>query len=676
MFNSIFLVILSFIIPLSQLLYTTTGSGNLILSKASDPLGNDISGDKQTGVVKTSLKNPIIVYVTDNNGKPVKGVAIKFKVLNDEKARCIPQIAYTDINGYAKIKVKPGGRTGEFLLEAHLLKNPAKRLIFTYHIFTKKWLLILIIQVIGGFSLFFFGFRVAGKGLTKSAGGGLREIIFRFTQNRISGLFSGIITAFLLQSSTAATVMLVGFISAGLITFMNAAPVILGTAIGTTLSVQLIAFKIYNYSLLIIVIGFILNSLKKPLRYYGQFILGFGLMFLGIKFMADAFTPLSNSGALEHFFVTFGTHPYLVFFIAAIFTASVHSSAATIAIVISLSFQGIIGLVNALPVILGANLGTSATALLASIRGSRESKMCAVENFIFKLITVLIFLPFTGFWTGVLQKTALSTARQIANAHTIFNIVLASIFLPVIKPFGKLLDKIVPEEEKSLMKGPRYLDKGLLNNPPAAIAHTHREILRMADIVYEMFVRTIDVFRNNDKDLMRDIIKRDDEVDTLEEAINDYLTNISQEELTVYQSRRVASLFFVTDELEHIGDVISKSLMVYARKKIQEGFIFSETGFKEIVDFHSMISKNFSIAISALTTFDKELALRLKEERDVGVNIHIKLHNAHIERLKKGLVESIETSTIHLDFIDDLERINFHISNVGYAILGKTSPKL
>lgn len=650
-------------------------SQKLFLIKAVDPLGNDISGDRQIGVVNSILGKPFVVTVRDEENNPIKSIAIIFKVLNDEEALCNPSVDYTDINGYAKTEVTSGKRTGEFILEAELLREPYERLIFTYNVFNRRWLYLLFIQLIGGFAIFFFGFRIAGKGLTKSAGGSLRELLYRFTKNRFFGLVSGIIIAFLLQSSTAATVMLVGFLTAGLISFINALSIAIGTAIGTTLTVQLIAFKIHNYSLLVIAVGFLLNSLKRPVRYYGQFILGFGLIFFGIKIMGEAFLPLSMTGSLEAFFISFKEHPYFVFLISTIFTALVHSSAATIGVVISLSFQGIIGIEHALPVILGANLGTSTTALIASIRGNREAKMCALGNFLFKLVTVLIFLPLIGFWSNIFQKTNWTIPRQIANSHTFFNIILGVIFLPVVAPVGKLLNKMVPQEKKELLVGPRFLDKNIIENPSAAIAHVHREILRMADMVYEMFTRSMEVFKHNDKDLMRDLIKKDDEVDNLEEAINDYLTSISQEELTDYQSRRITSLFFITGEMEHIGDIVSKSLMVYARKKIHEGFIFSDEGFSELIDFHREIKENFVIAVSALTTFDKGLAGKLMEERQKGVDRHVQLHNAHIDRLKRGLVETIETSTIHLDFIDDLERVIFHISNIGYAILGKVGLK-
>lgn len=650
-------------------------SQKLFLIKAVDPLGNDISGDRQIGVVNSILGKPFVVTVRDEENNPIKSIAIIFKVLNDEEALCNPSVDYTDINGYAKTEVTSGERTGEFILEAELLREPCERLIFTYNVFNRRWLYLLFIQLIGGFAIFFFGFRIAGKGLTKSAGGSLRELLYRFTKNRFFGLVSGIIIAFLLQSSTAATVMLVGFLTAGLISFINALSIAIGTAIGTTLTVQLIAFKIHNYSLLVIAIGFLLNSLKRPVRYYGQFILGFGLIFFGIKIMGEAFLPLSMTGSLETFFISFKEHPYFVFLISTIFTALVHSSAATIGVVISLSFQGIIGLEHALPVILGANLGTSTTALIASIRGNREAKMCALGNFLFKFVTVLIFLPLIGFWSNIFQKTNWTIPRQIANSHTFFNIILGVIFLPVVAPVGKLLNKMVPQEKKELLKGPRFLDKNIIENPSAAIAHAHREILRMADMVYEMFTRSMEVFKHNDKDLMRDLVKKDDEVDNLEEAINDYLTSISQEELTDYQSRRITSLFFITGEMEHIGDIVSKSLMVYAGKKIKQGFIFSDEGFSEIIAFHRRIKENFDSAIGAITTYDKSLAGRLMDERKVGVDTHIKLHNAHIDRLKRGLSETIETSTIHLDFIDDLERVNFHISNIGYAILGKVGLK-
>ncbi len=671
MYKKLIFVFLLIVVICANEVGSSVTSQNLLLEKAKDALGNDISGNRQIGVPKSELSKPILVSVRDERGKGIGNVAVRFRMLNDDIADCNPKVSFTSSDGYAKCIVQTGREPGEFLLEAEVVEEPAKRLIFSYSVFSKAWVLLLFIQLIGGFSLFFFGFRVASKGLLKSAGDRLREMLFRFTKNRLLGLISGAMLTFLLQSSTAATVMLVGFLTTGLITFISVLSVLIGTAVGTTLTVQLIAFRIYNYSLLIVAFGFLLNSLKKPIRYYGQFILGFGLIFLGIKIMGQAFLPLSLSGSLEKFFLSFTEHPILIFLISTIFTAIVHSSVATIGITISLSFQGIIGLEQAFPVILGANLGTSATALLASIKGNREAKMYAAANFLFKFITVFVFFPFMGFWSRMLFSVGGSTARQIANMHTVFNVALAIIFLPLIKPIANLFQRIVPEGKEQLSKGPKFLDKGLLENPAAAIAHTNREVLRMADMAYEMFADSIDVFKTNDKDQMRDIIKKDDELDELEEAVNDYLTSISQEELTDYQSKRITSLFFISGELEHIGDIVSKSFMVYAGKKIKESFLFSREGFREIIDFHRKIGKNFSNAISAITTYDKTLAARLMGTRKWGVDKHIELHNAHIERLKKGFVETIETSTIHLDFIDDLERVNFHISNVGKAIMGK-----
>lgn len=649
--------------------------GAHFIEKARDALGNDISGDRQIGIVKEQLTRQFIVSVRDGRGHPSKGVKVLFAVLNDPGAVCNPRGAITDEHGYARTVVVSGEQAGEFILEAAIQKEPSKRQLFSYTLFRKRWMFLLVMQLVGGFSLFFFGFKVAGKGLTKSVGGGLRELLYRFTKNRFLGMLSGVILAFLLQSSTAASVMLVGFVTAGLISLVGAMAVMLGAAIGTTLTVQLIAFKVYNYALFIIAVGFLLNSLKRPMRHYGQFILGFGLIFLGIKFMGEAFVPLNLSGALEQFFVALKEHPYVTCSMAALFAALVHSSAATIGIVISLSFQGTIGLEHALPVVVGANLGMGLTALVASIRGNRESRMFAVGNLLFKLATAIAFLPFAGFWLALIERSAVGVSRQIAHCHTCFNVVLVALFLPLLGPVRRLLPRMVPRERRELRKGPRFLDWSVIDNPAAAIAHAHREILRMADMVTEMFSKSIRVFRNNDKDLMRDLKKKDDEVDTLDERISDYLTHISQEELTDYQSRRIASLFFITDELEHIGDIVSKSLMVYAEKKIQQGFVFSSEGFNEIIAFHRQTERNFKLAADALTTYDSELAGKVKEERNTGVSTHLRLHNAHIERLKRGLVESIETSTIHLDLIDDLERINFHVSNIGYAILGKIGGK-
>ena len=388
-----------------------------------------------------------------------------------------------------------------------------------------------LLTLFGGILLLLYGMRTAGDGMQKAAGARLRGFLMAVTDNRLKGVSVGALITALLQSSSATIIMLVSFVGSGLLSLSATMGVILGADIGTTITVQIITFKIYDYAIVFVGIGILLEFLgrKGPLQDIGQTILGFALIFLALKILTDVFLPLAQDPLFKEILINLGKDPVAGIIIAALLTALLHSSVATIGLALTAAHNGLITLDAAMPIVLGANIGTCVSAITSSIGASVEAKRVALAHVMFKLIGVVIVLPFLAPFTNLIGFSAQNLARQVANAHTIFNIAITLLFLPFIKPFTKLVEILLPEKEPSEQKfGPKYLDKLVLESPSLALGQATREALRMADIVQDMLKQSIEVFKSNNTALMEKIEERDDDVDILDREIKLYLTKLSQ----------------------------------------------------------------------------------------------------------------------------------------------------
>jgi phosphate:Na+ symporter len=530
----------------------------------------------------------------------------------------------------------------------------------------------LLIILFGGMALLLYGMQLVGEGLQRAAGARLRQILTHLTANRITALLTGAGVTALIQSSTATTVMLIGFVQAGLLTLHQAMGVILGADIGTTFTVQLLAFKIYDYALLLVGLGFtVLFFVKRRVfKDLGQAVLGFGLIFLGLKLMIEGMEPLKANWLVSQVMLAFAESPILGLAAAAAFSALVHSSAATIGLAIALSGHDLLPLAAAVPIVLGANIGTCATALAASVGSTTEAKRVAVAHISFKLLGAAIVFPVLGPFVALTAASAVDPARQIANAHTFFNVGISLLFVPFQRLAARLIVAVVPDrpEEETAFRT-RYLDERFAVQPGLAIGQAAREALRMADIVQGMFRDAAMVFRSGSQELLEDVERRDDQVDYLEREIKLYLTRLDKQTMTEDLSKREIGLLGFIGNLENIGDIIDKNLMELARKKVYQGRRFSGTGEAELMDFHGEVSKNLERAIVAFATSDRVLAKEVLDCRAVIRQRERELRQSHLDRLRAGLAESVETSEIHLDVLTNLKRINSHITAIAYPII-------
>ncbi|MBI5811008.1 MAG: Na/Pi cotransporter family protein [Deltaproteobacteria bacterium] len=528
-----------------------------------------------------------------------------------------------------------------------------------------------LITFFGGVMLILYGMRLAGDGLQKAAGGRLRGFLLNATSNRIKGVGVGASITALLQSSSATTVMLVGFVGSGLIGLRETMGVILGADIGTTLTVQMLAFRVYDYAIALIGAGILMKLMgrKGAANGIGAAVLGFGFIFFGLKTLMETFGPVAENALLRELLLGMSKDPFAGIIVSALLTALFHSSAATLGLAITAAHSGLLTLDAAMPVVLGANVGTCVSAAVSSMGASVDAKRAALAHVLFKVIGVVIVLPFLGVFTRWAGMSADELPRQVANAHTFFNIGIAVIFLPFIAPFTNLVKLLLPESAAPEKFGPKYLDPLVIETPSLALVQASREALRAADTVQEMLKRSIEPFERNDIALVEEIEEKDNDVDLLDRDIKLYLTKIARESLSEEQAKRELEIMLFSDNMENIGDVIDKNLMELARKKIKGNFSFSKEGMEEIRKLHSRVLENFELGVAAFAGGDAEAARRLLNHKAKLSELERELRQAHINRLHKGLKESIDTSSIHLDMLANLKRINSYITNVAYPIL-------
>ena len=536
----------------------------------------------------------------------------------------------------------------------------------------------IFVGLFGGVGLFVYGMRTAGGGLQKVAGRRMRNVLGTLTKTPLMGTLIGALMAGTVQSSSAVTVMLVGFVNASLMTLSQAIGVVYGANIGTTFTVQLIAFRLADYSLLLVGLGvmFHVASRNRLVQYLGQTLLGFGLIFLGIKILSETTEPLRSIPAFTETLVTLGAHPLLGILSSAVFTAVIQSSAATIGIAMVLADQGLLDLAAVIPVILGADIGTCSTALISSIGSSREGKRVAVAHLLFNLIGTVLVYPFIGLFRDLILAVSnpftASVTRQIANGHMLFKVLNTALLLPLTAPFRKLIIlmiPIVPELERAFRV--RYLDDKVLGTPEIALGQAYKEAERMGSRVLDMVTGSLVVLREGDDILREEIKKMDNEVDFLDDAITRYLTTLAQGALTEEQSRLEISLLYIVDDLEHIGDVVDKNLMELAGKKIDYRLSFSSEGEAEIGEMHQRTCTNLERAIRAFAQDDEPLAREVLYEIPRIEKLENDLRQAHIKRLHDGRQKTVDTTTIHLDVISNFKEINGHIASIARVLAGE-----
>jgi phosphate:Na+ symporter len=528
-----------------------------------------------------------------------------------------------------------------------------------------------LILLVAGVCFFLYGMTLASENLQIIAADRVRALMSKLAHHQFLGIMSGIALTVLLQSSSAVTVMLVNLASAGVVTLTQVMGVIIGSAIGTTITVQLLSFNVTGVALYLIIIGFSIFFLSKNKKYIqiGKIIFGFGLMFYGLLLMGEAIAYIKDIRQFKDVISYFNQNPFIAFLFATLLTALVHSSAVTIGLAMALSLKGAITIYDSMFWVYGANLGTTGTALLASLGGSFLGRQVAWAHFFYKAASVVIFLILTKPFAEMMSHSGNDAAHQIANAHTVFNILTAIIFFPFIAAGAKLVEKMFPRPISDREFTSKYLDPKAFKSPAMAFANAIRETLRMADYALEMVRLSLKAFERDDPNFIDAIGEIDKKVDILNREIKLYLVRLTDENLTEDQHSRVVNHIALVSDIETIGDVIDKNVISLAHKKSNLKITFSQAGWSEVLEFHKCVVENFELALSAFSLNNRDLAERVIENKHKLRILEQRLRETHIERLHKKNQDSFNTSNIHLDLLSAYRRINSYVCNLVYPVL-------
>jgi phosphate:Na+ symporter len=531
-------------------------------------------------------------------------------------------------------------------------------------------------KVLGGLAIFLFGMDQMADSLKAVAGNRMKDILGALTNNRITGLLTGASVTAVIQSSSVTTVMLVGFVTAGMMSLSQAIGVILGADIGTTITAQIVAFPVKKYALALVTIGFsmLFVSRSEKTKHYGTLIMGLGMIFFGLSIMSDAMKPLRS---FEPFILLMQDveNPLVGIMVATVFTALIQSSSATMGVVIVLAQGGLITLEGGIALALGANIGTCATAGLASIGKPREAVRVAVAHVTFKIVGVFIvffFIPqLAELCRSVspaypelngIDKLAAETPRQIANAHTFFNVGLAFLFLPATPLFARFCEWVVPDSPDS-RKGlpeivmPKYLDDSLISTPQLGLARSRLEIARLGKSVHEMFEKVLPAVLTGSKQDLQEIVLIDNKVDALYGEIVVYLGKLSKINLSDQHSKELFFLFQSVDRLENMGDIMEKNMVRVGIKRIDDNIVISEATLKIINEYHSQITHVLEDTIDVITNDNVDAINRVRNLREEIANMTLETEKHGIQRLTADAPKRVDTYARERETIECMNSI-------------------
>jgi phosphate:Na+ symporter len=530
----------------------------------------------------------------------------------------------------------------------------------------------LLLNIAGGVALLLWGVRMVRTGILRAWGSDFRRVLAGSLRNPFKAWAAGLGVTTLLQSSTATATLAVSFASKGLVTTTAGLALMLGADVGSTLVVQVLSFGLHWMSPALILIGVVafLATESGIARHVGRALVGLGLVLLSLSLIVGASEPLRDSEAIQTVMTALAREPLIALLVAALLTWLAHSSVAMVLFVMSLVGSAVVPLELGFVLVLGANAGAGIVPFVLSLAEPATARRIPLGNLIFRVLGALIALPCLVFVVPYIAEINGGAERQIANLHTAFNLALTILFLPLTGLVARLVDRLLPDtrDAEGAIRA-RYLDPEVIKRPSLALACASREVLRMADIVETMLRELIAVFHDNDQKLMDRISKMDDDVDALYEAIKLYLTEASRATTSEEESRRLIDAITFTTNLEHVGDIIDKNLLELAQKKIRNRLSFSAEGWKELVTMHKRVVDNMQLALGVYMSGDIDPARQLLAQKETMRDLERAGSEHHLERLRSGKVQSIETSALHLDIMRDLKRINSHLTSVAYPIL-------
>lgn len=557
----------------------------------------------------------------------------------------------------------------------------------------KEWLH-LCIGMLGGLAFMLYGIDKMGTALKVVAGDKMKQVMWRLTSNRFTGLLTGVFVTAVVQSSTVTTVLLVGFISTRLMSLAQSIAVILGADIGTTITAQILAFKVSEFALAPVFLGFLLVFLSKKDKFaqIGHAVMGIGLIFFGISLMSQSMYPLRS---YEPFIDMMGqlSNPFYGVIAGAAFTALTNSSAATLAVVIALASQGLLTLEVGIGLTLGANIGTCLTAGMAAMGKNREAVRAAAAHVLFKVLGVVILFPFIPYFAelvvhfspaapeGLVGADVLANTvpRQVANAHTFFNVGIAMLFLPFTTQFARFLTWAIPDrplDDEQIQ--PMFLDQFLVSTPMLALQATRSELARLGHEVIAMYDKLIPALFTGSRAELKAISKLDEDVDSLYAHIVTYLGQISQQSLTEKQTNELLGLTYASHHMESIGDVLEINLVNVGLNRLEHAVVISEETEKVLLSIADVCRRAIKDSIRSITELDRDAAERVINMKRDFKSVANKASKHLTDRLNTPEKNRLNTFNVEMDMIDKLQRIYFHaarLSKCTISILDSDTPK-
>jgi len=534
------------------------------------------------------------------------------------------------------------------------------------------------LPVLGGLGLFLYGMNLMGIGLQKAAGDRLKKLIEVLTNNRLMGVIVGTVVTMIIQSSSATTVMVVGFVNAGLMTLPQAVGVIMGANIGTTITAQLIAFNLTDFAPIAVAVGvgiWIATS-KKKAKSIAEILIGFGILFMGMDMMGSGLKPLADMPVFTNIMISL-KNPVLGMLVGLGLTAIIQSSSASVGLLQALAGQGLIQMDVAFPILFGQNIGTTTTALISSIGANKTAKRAAVLHFLFNLIGTILFMTLlrAPIEVAVMKISPFDVKRQIANAHTFFNIINVIIQLPFVNLLVKIAQAIVPGDDKLEVQEAKFLDPRIIETPSIALGQVKKEILRMGSLALDNLNKVRYAFVEERYENIDLVLEQEQKINRLQREITDYLVLLSNAPISDEEHKRVNIFFNIINDIERVGDH-AENIAELAMERRDNNFPFTDQAIGELHEIFDKVSEAFQQALEAFKSNNEALAkgvLTLEDEVD---SLQRQNRSNHIDRLNKGQCLT-GSGIIFLDSLSNLERMADHSSNIALFVLdkNKTSPK-
>ncbi|GAB2838283.1 Na/Pi cotransporter family protein [Pseudoduganella ginsengisoli] len=529
-----------------------------------------------------------------------------------------------------------------------------------------------LLDLLGGVALLLWGLHMVHSGIVRAFGSRIRRFLSLVLQNRYRAFAAGVGVTAILQSSTATALMLSSFTASGLVGLVPALAVLLGANVGTTLIVQLLSFdsSVFSPVLLICGVAAFKRGTRTIVKDMGRVAVGLGLMLLSLHLLLDSLAPAENAPGARQLFAALTGEPVLALLIGTLMAWLAHSSVATILLTMSLSAANFVSPVPALALVLGANLGSSINPLMETGSANPAHRRLPVGNLINRIAGCVLFLPLLDPVARLIQAIDPNPVRLAADFHALFNVVMALLFIVPLQRFARMLERLLPDVKSGNdLSIPLYLGESINDTPSVALACAARETLRMGDIVDSMLDQAMTAILMNDRKLVTEVSQKDNAVDGLHEAVKLYVINVTHGPLDEVEARRALEVLSLAINLEHIGDIIDKNLMELANKKIKRQLHFSAEGARELQEFHRVVRDHLRLAMSIFLSGDLKSARLLLKEKARVREMEFAASENHIARLKEGRIDSMETSTLHIDILRDLKRIHSHVCSAAYAAL-------